>query len=114
MADLARKIACWWMLFSIVLINLLSSVTKLFFTAIFITHFFSVGVENALIYPTKITTDVPINGSCYPCDKTVPAQPSQVPVLKETLAWLWNRNQCDKLVSKKLKAELIDSLLIAI
>jgi hypothetical protein len=38
----------------------------------------------------------------------------KVPALKETLAWLWNRNQADKLVTKKVKAEVIDSLIIAI
>ena len=37
----------------------------------------------------------------------------KVPVLKEALAWLWNRNQSDKVVNKKVKAELIDSLIIA-
>ena len=38
----------------------------------------------------------------------------KVPALKETLAWLWNRDISDKVVTKKLKAELIDSIIIAI
>ena len=38
----------------------------------------------------------------------------KVPVLKEALAWLWNRSQSDKVVNKKVKAELIDSIIIAI
>ena len=38
----------------------------------------------------------------------------KVPALKEALAWLWNKNQSDKAVSKKVKPELIDSLIIAI
>ena len=38
----------------------------------------------------------------------------KVPMLKEALAWLWNRGQADKVVNKKVKADLIDSIIIAI
>ena len=38
----------------------------------------------------------------------------KVPALKEALAWLWNREITDKVVSRKNKAELIECVIIAI
>ena len=38
----------------------------------------------------------------------------KVPALKNALAWLWNRDITDRVVSRKTKAELIDCVIIAI
>ena len=38
----------------------------------------------------------------------------QVPALKEALAWLWNRDISDKVISRKNKADLIECVIIAI
>ena len=38
----------------------------------------------------------------------------KVPALKEALAWLWNRDITDKVVSRKNKPELIECVIIAI
>ena len=38
----------------------------------------------------------------------------KVPELKGALAWLWNRSLADRVVNKKVKADLIESIIIAI
>ena len=38
----------------------------------------------------------------------------KVSVLKETLAWLWNKDNNDKVINKKNKSELNECIIIAI
>ena len=171
MSDLAREIASWWLMFSLGLMHVLTSLTRLFLTTMTIIHIITIGVENVTINPTNmnenssyynceqpmaaqvtrmlllVAGDVELNpGPQHPVDDSLarglaflisqasseqvkivisawaPGKPTivedlnkfKVPVLKEALAWLWNRNQSDKVVNKKVKAELIDSLIIAI
>ena len=75
MSDLAREMACWWLIFSTVIGSMLICATKSVLTLLTITYFISVGFENVKINPAKMSGNLSaVNGSCYHSDNAVPAQ----------------------------------------
>ena len=82
MSDLAREIACWWLMFSLGLFNVMVSLTKLAITSMTIIHFITMGVENLIINPTtNLSSNVNLNTSCYQCEQPMAAQVTRMLLL---------------------------------